>query len=30
MSAGIPVCMCGGKKTLKRIITRAIVSSPMK
>jgi 16S rRNA (cytosine1402-N4)-methyltransferase len=25
---GIPVCMCGGKKTLKRIITRAIVSSP--
>jgi 16S rRNA (cytosine1402-N4)-methyltransferase len=26
--SGIPVCVCGGKKTLKRIITRAIVSSP--
>jgi 16S rRNA (cytosine1402-N4)-methyltransferase len=25
---GIPVCVCGGEKTLKRIITRAIVSSP--
>jgi 16S rRNA (cytosine1402-N4)-methyltransferase len=25
---GIPVCVCGAEKTLKRIITRAIVSSP--